>query len=103
MSFNNFNCNIGNQVIGTMSLSDNSEWRIAFIQQKIDEMQTMINSGNARNNSEILFSATEELRNEISSDAPKIDVIDRSLKIIEGISSFATTASQIRSLLTGLF
>lgn len=105
MSFNNFNSTIGNQVIGTLNIGSGNEGHMAFIQQQLNTIQERIKADAANHKVDVekAFAAIEEFRRELASSSPKVDILKRSLGVIDGISSVASLVSQIRSLLNGVF
>jgi hypothetical protein len=102
--FHNFNSHIGNQVIGTLNLASSRDSELAFIRQQLDVIQKQIitdATGSAVDVKNALH-AVEQMRIELAGKSPKTDILDRSLKTIEGISSIASLAGQIRAFLPGL-
>jgi hypothetical protein len=103
--FNNFNSNIGNQVIGTLNVGFAREGELAFIQQQLDTIFERLKSDAADTNSEAknALLAIEEIRKELASKSPNASIVDQSLRAIDSISSVSSLVAQIRALLTGLF
>lgn len=103
--FNNFNSNIGNQVIGTLNVGFAREGELAFIQQQLDTIFERLKSDAADSNLETknALLAIEEIRKELASRSPNTSIVDQSLRAIDSISSVSSLVAQIRALLTGLF
>lgn len=99
--FNNFNSNIGNQVIGTLNIRGDADGKMAFIQKQLDMILERLKNGAADSSieSKNALHAVEEIRRELANKSPKADIVDRSLKAIDGISSVASLVGAIRALL----
>jgi hypothetical protein len=103
--FHNFNSNIGNQVIGTLNIRSSKDGGMAFIQQQLDAIleRTKNDVATSSADSKNALHAVEEIRRELASKSPNLDIVDRSLKAINGISSVASLVGQVRALLPGVF
>lgn len=95
----------GSQVVGTQDIGGARAGEVAFIQKQLDTIQERINTEAASSNavSESALRAVEEIRRELASKSPKADILNRSLRAIDGISSVASLVGQIRALLPGVF
>lgn len=103
--FHNFNSNIQNQVIGTLNIGGDRDGEMVFIQQQLDTILARLKTDVASSKADVenVIRAVDEVRRELASKSPKADVLDQSLKVIGGISSFASFVGQIRAFLPGMF
>lgn len=105
-SINNFETTInGPQVIGRLNTGDSRKGEIALILQQLETTLEQLKSDTADSSADAsrALHAVEEMRRELASKSPKADILDRSLKAIDGISSIASLVGQIRALLPNLF
>lgn len=103
--FHNHNSKIVNQVIGTLNIGSNREGEIAFIQQQLDTILERLRTDAASSSADAknALCAVDEIRRELVSKSPKADILDQSLRALDGISSVASLVGQIRALLPGVF
>lgn len=103
--FYNFNSNVGNQVNGILNIGGGREGEMALIQQQLNVISERLRTDMVNSNAEVkaALHAVEEIRRELASKSPKADILERSLKAIDSISSFASLVGQIRALLPGVF
>lgn len=98
--FNNFNTNVVNQVNGTLNIGSRDA-EINSIKLQLDTIANFLNNEKFKPTEDVvnLKNAIEEIRRELASKSPQVDIVDKSLNVIERVSEFASLAIQIRNLL----
>lgn len=103
--FHNHGCTVGNQVIGTLNIGGGKEGELAFIHQQLDSILERLKADATRHRGDMqqALSAVEDMKRELASESPKMGLLDRSLQVIDSISSVAPLVEQVRSLLKSVF
>jgi hypothetical protein len=103
--FNNINSTIGNQVNGTLIVDQGRDAGLAFIQMQLGLLLKHLQA-DTLGQGEVhpdAVAAVKVLQHELGSPMPERDRMDQALRVIDGVSSVAAMAGQIRALLSGWF
>lgn len=103
--FNNFNSNIGNQVIGTLNIAGGKEGEVAFIKQQLDLIleHTRLEALHSEIDMQKVNKIIDDFKDELDSKSPKKEILVRSLEVLETISSATSLIEQIRMFLKNVF
>lgn len=103
--FHSYGCTIGNQVIGTLNIGIGKEGEMAFILQQLDTILERLKADAIRHKGDMqdALRAVEDMKRELATESPKVGLLNRSLQVIDSISSVAPLVEQIRSLIKNVF
>jgi hypothetical protein len=102
--FNNFDCTIGNQVIGTVNINTTDSHK-GFVHQQLAQLLAQIQADNHASKIDIqnALHAIAQIKQELAETSPKTETIERSLSVIENVVSVTALVDQIRLFLKDLF